>query len=63
MCAVVTGVAGSGKSTLTSRALPIQHPEVKIIDQSAIGGSIRSNVLTYLDISDQIRNMFAERIK
>ncbi len=60
---VVTGVAGSGKSTLISKVLPIQHPEVRIIDQSAIGGSIRSNLLTYLDISNQIRNMFARANK
>jgi excinuclease UvrABC ATPase subunit len=56
---VVTGVAGSGKSTLISKVLPAQHPKVRIIDQSAIGGSVRSNLLTYLGISDQIRNMFA----
>jgi len=60
---VVTGVAGSGKSTLISKVLPLQHPEVRIIDQSAIGGSIRSNLLTFLGISDQIRNMFARANK
>lgn len=63
MLTVVTGVVGSGKSTLISKVLPAQHPEVRIIDQSAIGGSIRSNLLTYLDISDQIRNMFARENK
>ncbi|RAW02403.1 ATP-binding cassette domain-containing protein [Pseudochryseolinea flava] len=60
---VVTGVAGSGKSTLISKVFPKQYPEVRIIDQSAVGGSIRSNLLTYLDISDQIRNMFARANK
>lgn len=57
---VVTGVAGSGKSTLISKVLPIQFPEVKIIDQSIFAATSRSNLLTYLDISDFIRNLFAK---
>ncbi|QNL48163.1 excinuclease ABC subunit UvrA [Olivibacter sp. SDN3] len=56
---VVTGVAGSGKSTLIGKVLPIQYPEVKIIDQAPIIGSSRSTLLTYLDISDKIRKLFA----
>ncbi|MEU7891900.1 excinuclease ABC subunit UvrA [Nonomuraea sp. NPDC049152] len=51
---VVTGVAGSGKSTLMTYA------EGVAIDQSAIGGSIRSTPATYLDVMDRIRRMFAE---
>lgn len=60
---VITGVAGSGKSTLISKVLPVQFPEVKIIDQSPIAGHSRSTLLTYLGISDQIRKLFAEANK
>ncbi len=57
---VVTGVAGSGKSTLIGKVLPQQFPEAKIIDQSQIGGSSKSNLLTYLGVSDIVRSLFAE---
>lgn len=57
---VVTGVAGSGKSTLISKVLPKQFPEAKIIDQSQIRGSSKSNLLTYLSVSDKIRRLFAK---
>ncbi len=60
---VVTGVAGSGKSTLISKVLPLQYPEVRIVDQSAIAGSPRANLLTFLGISDDIRNLFAKTNK
>ncbi|WP_417888217.1 ATP-binding cassette domain-containing protein [Zunongwangia sp.] len=57
---VVTGVAGSGKSTLISKVLPTQYPKTKIIDQSQIRGSSKSNLLTYLGLSDKIRRLFAK---
>lgn len=60
---VVTGVAGSGKSTLISKVLPQQYPKVKIIDQSAITASIRSNLLTYLNLLDPIRQLYAHANK
>jgi excinuclease UvrABC ATPase subunit len=60
---VITGVAGSGKSTLISRVLPVQYPGVRIIDQSLFAASARANLLTYLDISDDIRNLFAKANK
>lgn len=60
---VVTGVAGSGKSTLMSKVLPQQYPEAKIIDQSAITATIRSNLLTYLDLLDSIRQLYAQQNK
>lgn len=56
----VTGVAGSGKSTLVGDVLAAQHPEVLIIDQSAIGTSSRSCPATYLGVMDEIRKRFAE---
>ncbi|REE96526.1 ATP-binding cassette domain-containing protein [Thermomonospora umbrina] len=55
----VTGVAGSGKSTLVSRVLPEQHPDTVLIDQSAIGVSTRSTPATYLDVMDPVRRLFA----
>ena len=60
---VITGVAGSGKSTLISKVLPQQYPETKVVDQSAITASIRSNLLTYLDLLDSIRQLFAKANK
>ncbi|RIX52160.1 excinuclease ABC subunit UvrA [Paenibacillus nanensis] len=56
---VVTGVAGSGKSTLINRAFLPSHPEAIVIDQSAVGTSIRSNPATYTGIMDEIRRLFA----
>ncbi|WP_316790481.1 excinuclease ABC subunit UvrA [Pedobacter frigoris] len=60
---VITGVAGSGKSTLMSKVFPLQFPEATIIDQSAITGSSRANLSTYLGISDEIRDLFARANK
>jgi excinuclease UvrABC ATPase subunit len=60
---VVTGVAGSGKSTLMSKVLPQQYPQAKIIDQSPLRGSIRSNLLTYLGLADKVRQLFARANK
>lgn len=60
---VVTGVAGSGKSTLINQVLPLQYPDVTIIDQSIFTASVRSNLLTYLDLSDPVRTLFANANK
>lgn len=57
---IVTGVAGSGKSTLINRILPELHPDVTIINQSLFAASVRSNLLTYLGISDIVRKLFAQ---
>ncbi|EKF1879139.1 excinuclease ABC subunit UvrA [Listeria innocua] len=56
---VVTGVAGSGKSTLIRYLFKSKYPEASILDQSQIRGSIRSNVLTYLNVFDRVRSIFA----
>jgi excinuclease UvrABC ATPase subunit len=55
----VTGVAGSGKSSLIHGCLPRTDPSVTLIDQSAIRGSRRSNPATYTGILDPIRKAFA----
>ncbi|PSK88900.1 ATP-binding cassette domain-containing protein [Taibaiella chishuiensis] len=57
---VVTGVAGSGKSTLINKVLPRFYPEVTIIDQSLFAASVRSNLLTYLNLSNDLRMRFAK---
>jgi len=56
---VVTGVAGSGKSSLISGVFLHQCPEAIVIDQSAVSTSIRSNPATYTGIMDDIRKIFA----
>src|SRR5258706_1972983 len=56
---VVTGVAGSGKSSLIDQIFVRQHPEAIMIDQSAVGVSTRSNPATYTGIMDDVRKAFA----
>jgi excinuclease UvrABC ATPase subunit len=56
----VTGVAGSGKSSLIHGCLPRTNPSVTVIDQSAIRGSRRSNPATYTGVLDPIRAAFAK---
>lgn len=57
---VVTGVAGSGKSSLIHQSFLPQHPEAIVIDQSPVGISSRSNPATYTGIMDDIRKTFAK---
>ncbi|MHA4948137.1 ATP-binding cassette domain-containing protein [Micromonospora sp. SD19] len=56
---VVTGVAGSGKSSLIHGSLR-GRSEVVIVDQSPIRGSRRSNPATYTGLLDPIRTAFAK---
>jgi excinuclease UvrABC ATPase subunit len=56
---VVTGVAGSGKSSLVRGSIPAGAGVVSI-DQAAIRGSRRSNPATYTGLLDPIRNAFAK---
>jgi excinuclease UvrABC ATPase subunit len=55
----VTGVAGSGKSSLIDEVFLPQHPGAVVIDQSAVGTSTRSNPATYTGVMDDIRKAFA----
>ncbi|HEX5626914.1 MAG TPA: ATP-binding cassette domain-containing protein, partial [Actinomycetota bacterium] len=56
---VVTGVAGSGKSSLIHGSVAGQDGVV-VIDQGAIRGSRRSNPATYTGLLDAIRKAFAK---
>lgn len=83
---VVTGVSGSGKSSLIVETLYLalarhfriepEHPlpyksidgldrikGVRLIDQTPIGKTPRSNPLTYLKIFDPIRKLFAQQME
>jgi excinuclease UvrABC ATPase subunit len=60
---LVTGVAGSGKSSLINEAFMSQYPDAILIDQSAVGVSSRSNPATYTGIMDDIRKAFAKANK
>ena len=57
---VVTGVAGSGKSSLIRDVFAKQYEEkVVLVDQSAITATGRSTACTYLGFFDEIRKVFA----
>jgi excinuclease UvrABC ATPase subunit len=56
---VVTGVAGSGKTSLIHGNVP-KHGSVVVLDQSPIRGSRRSNPATYTGLLDPIRAAFAK---
>ncbi|WP_295010708.1 excinuclease ABC subunit UvrA [uncultured Microbacterium sp.] len=56
---VVTGVAGSGKSSLIHGSVSPRE-EVVSIDQTAIRGSRRSNPATYTGLLEPIRKAFAK---
>ena len=56
---VVTGVAGSGKSSLINEVFLAQHADAVVIDQSAVGANSRSNPATYTGILDDVRKAFA----
>ncbi|MGA4514385.1 ATP-binding cassette domain-containing protein [Staphylococcus caledonicus] len=56
---VVTGVAGSGKSSLIKAGFERDN-EAIFIDQKPVHASNRSNLLTYLDIFDDVRSFFSK---
>ncbi|MDN3271700.1 excinuclease ABC subunit UvrA [Streptomyces sp. MA15] len=56
---VVTGVAGSGKSSLVHRSIP-SGQGVIAVDQTPIRGSRRSNPATYTGLLEPIRKAFAK---
>ena len=56
----ITGVAGSGKSTLVREVLLPQHPDTIVVDQSAVATSIRSTPATWTGVMDPIRKLYAK---
>ena len=59
MLVVITGVAGSGKSSLIAGSVSVRD-EVVTVDQAAIKGSRRSNPATYSSLLEPIRKAFAK---
>ncbi|APC79959.1 ABC transporter family protein [Clostridium botulinum] len=57
---VVTGVAGSGKSTLIKHEFLKQNKNAVLIDQSPVSANSRSSLATYSGIMDNIRKAFAK---
>ena len=55
----VTGVAGSGKSSLIHGSLPLHYPDAVFVDHSLAAGSRRSNLATYSGMADAVRKAFA----
>jgi excinuclease UvrABC ATPase subunit len=56
----VTGVAGSGKSTLVREVLVPQHPGTIVVDQSAVATSSRSTPATWTGVMDPLRKLYAK---
>ena len=56
---VVTGVAGSGKSSLIRGQLPAVAPEAVLVDQGPIHGSRRSSPASWTGMLDEIRRSYA----
>lgn len=59
----VSGMAGSGKSSLIRHEFAQQYPEAIVIDQKPIGVSSRSTPATYTGAMDEIRKIFAKANK
>ena len=57
---VITGVAGSGKSSLIDVDFRDQHPSAVVVDQSAPSANRRSSVSTYTNVATPIRDAFAK---
>jgi len=56
----ITGVAGSGKSSLIYECFARHHPEATVIDQSPVGRSSRANAVTFIGAFDLISKEFAK---
>lgn len=56
----MTGVAGSGKSTLVEHSLRSTYPEAIMVTQASLAANSRSNPATFIGIMDNIRKAFAK---
>src|SRR5699024_1894892 len=59
LLSVITGVAGSGKSTLIKTGLEKSDCSI-FIDQKGVQATNRSNLLTYMDLFDEVRSFFSK---
>lgn len=59
----VSGVAGSGKSSLICQEFVSRYPDTLVIDQKPIGTSSRSTPATYTGVMDEIRKLFGKANK
>lgn len=57
---VLTGVAGSGKSSLVENSLRLAYPDAVFVDQNSLASNTRSNPATFIGIMDAIRKLFAK---
>lgn len=60
---VITGVAGSGKSSLACEELPEQIPGVVHISQAPVGNNSRSTLASYMGVFDEIRQIYGKLSK
>lgn len=56
---VLTGVSGSGKTSLSSH-ICTNTPKAVVMDQSQIGSTARGNIATYSGVFDAIRALYAK---
>lgn len=57
---VLTGVAGSGKSSLIEHSFRKKYPEAVLVTQDTVSANSRSNPATFIGIMDNIRKLFAK---
>ncbi len=55
----ITGVAGSGKSSLIHECFLAEYPESIVVDQNPVGKSSRATLATYIGVFDLIRKEYA----
>jgi excinuclease UvrABC ATPase subunit len=55
----ITGVAGSGKSSLVHEVFVKQNAGVVVVDQSPVGKTPRSTPISFIGVFDQIRKEIA----
>ncbi|MCL5675871.1 MAG: ATP-binding cassette domain-containing protein, partial [Patescibacteria group bacterium] len=56
----LTGVSGSGKSSLVEEILRQHQDRVGLVDQSPIGATKRGCIATYIGVFDRIRRIFSQ---
>ena len=59
----MTGVAGSGKSSLINEAFLSQHPDAIVIDQAAVGVSTRSLELSFREFKGVTPSVYLRQIR